>query len=165
MNRTWIGIGLIAMLTLFGCGYGGDHGHDHDTAEPAGLTDADRAAIAADATAWENGAQAGDWAAVAALYHTDAILMPPNAPTATGRDAVLASLSAMPPLTTMNLDHVEVEGAGDWAGVRGNYSMTFDTPDGPVTDTGKFMEIRRRQDDGSWPVIRDIFNSDSPMAH
>jgi ketosteroid isomerase-like protein len=31
---------------------------------------------------------------------------------------------------------------------------------GPVEDQGKFLEIRRRQPDGSWLLAVDIFNSD-----
>ena len=34
----------------------------------------------------------------------------------------------------------------------------------PINDTGKYIEIWRKQADGSWRVIRDIFNSDLPVA-
>ncbi|HEU4419987.1 MAG TPA: hypothetical protein VFT55_13725 [Planctomycetota bacterium] len=39
------------------------------------------------------------------------------------------------------------------------------TPPGApaITDTGKFLVIYRRQDDGSWKVCCDIFNSDLPQ--
>jgi ketosteroid isomerase-like protein len=34
----------------------------------------------------------------------------------------------------------------------------------PVVDTGKGMEIWKKQKDGSWKVSCDVFNSDLPIA-
>lgn len=34
---------------------------------------------------------------------------------------------------------------------------------GPVKDSGKYVEVRRRQADGRWLVAVDIFNSDVPI--
>jgi len=38
------------------------------------------------------------------------------------------------------------------------------TPEGsdPIDDTGKYLEIWKKQADGGWKVVRDIFNSDLP---
>jgi ketosteroid isomerase-like protein len=33
---------------------------------------------------------------------------------------------------------------------------------GPVGDTGKYVEIWRKQRDGSWKVVLDAWNSDLP---
>ena len=42
--------------------------------------------------------------------------------------------------------------------------MTMTPPGAPaITDTGKFLVIYRRQDDGSWKVCCDLFNSDLPQ--
>jgi ketosteroid isomerase-like protein len=42
--------------------------------------------------------------------------------------------------------------------------MEFTMPDSTkVPDTGKFMDIRRRQADGRWLFTHDIFNSDIPL--
>jgi ketosteroid isomerase-like protein len=30
----------------------------------------------------------------------------------------------------------------------------------PVKDTGKFIEIRRKEPNGSWLILRDFWNSD-----
>jgi ketosteroid isomerase-like protein len=41
------------------------------------------------------------------------------------------------------------------------------TPEGvpePIHDQGKFIEIHRRQSDGSWLIMMDIFNTDLPMT-
>jgi ketosteroid isomerase-like protein len=34
----------------------------------------------------------------------------------------------------------------------------------PVADHGKFVEVWKKQADGKWKVVEDIFNSDVPMA-
>ena len=91
--------------------------------------------------------------------------MPPNAPATHGRSAIEAALDEFPPISNFRITNTEVEGIGDLAYVVGTYSMTL-TPEGadPVQDTGKFIEIRRRQADGSWALYRDIYNSDLPAA-
>lgn len=131
--------------------------------EPAGFSDADRAAIEAVSQAFAEGAAAKDWAAVAATYAEDAVLMPPHGPVVQGRDNIQAFFEAFPAHEDFSLETVEIGGHGDLAFVRGVFSMTI-TPDGadPVAATGKFIEIRRKQADGSWPIVRDIFNSDVP---
>ena len=134
--------------------------------EPAALSEADKAAIEATTKAFVEGVNAKDWAAVAATYTKDGVIMPPNGPAVEGRANVQAFLEAFPPLSAFNLVNAEVEGLGDMAYVRGAYTMTI-TPEGadPVTDTGKFIEIRKKQADGSWPLYLDIFNSDVPLSH
>jgi ketosteroid isomerase-like protein len=48
--------------------------------------------------------------------------------------------------------------------VTGHFSMTF-SPDGEtnISDSGTFLEVRERQEDGSWLVTRDMFNSSLPL--
>ena len=41
--------------------------------------------------------------------------------------------------------------------------MTLPGVEGPIPDHGKYIEIWRRQSDGSWKVALDIFNSDLPL--
>ena len=127
------------------------------------LTDADKAAINAKTQAFINGVNAGDWAAVAATYTEDAIVLPPNAPAVRGRSAIEASFAEFPPISDFTITNTEVEGVGDLAYLVGTYTITM-TPEGaePIHDTGKFIEIRKKQADGSWLLHRDIYNSDAP---
>jgi uncharacterized protein (TIGR02246 family) len=132
---------------------------------PALLTDADRAAIAAETQAAIDAFNAGDWAAAAAIYTEDAIVLPPNAPLVRGRSAIEAFLAEVWTFSDFTITNTEVEGVGDLAYVVGTYSMTI-TPEGaePIHDTGKFLEIRKKQADGSWPLYADIYNSDMPAS-
>ena len=131
---------------------------------PAGLTDADRAAIEAASLSWADAANAGDCDRLAAGYAEDAILMPPNHPAVEGRAAIREWCVATPKMTDNVLEVFEIEGSGDLAYVVGRYSTVVHLDGiGAVPDSGKYMEIRRRTADGTWEMTRDMFNSDLPM--
>ena len=110
-------------------------------------------------------AVAGDHAAWAALFLEDAVLNPPHEPAVKGRAAIQAWLGKLPPITEFILKPAQVEGRADLAYVLGTYTMTMAPPGapGPIKDSGKYLEIRRRQTDGRWLVAVDIFNSDLAM--
>jgi uncharacterized protein (TIGR02246 family) len=130
------------------------------------LTPADVAAIRDSTNVFAKAALAKDFATVAGLYTEDAVVNPPMAPAVKGRAAIRAWLEKFPPLTEFKPSIVKVEGRGDLAYVLGNMSMTM-TPAGapaPVKDSGKYVEIRRKQADGKWLIAVDIFNSDAPPA-
>ncbi len=131
---------------------------------PPSLTEADRAAIQEVSDEFTSSYAAGDAAALMALYTEDATLMPPGGPAVKGRAAIEAFMEALPKVTEMIFTLEEVDGRGDLAFVRGGYRLTMEPPGapGPVTDIGKFVEIRRKQANGRWLVAVDIFNSNSP---
>ncbi len=133
---------------------------------PSALTDADIAAIRAGNASYETAVKAKDWAALAALYAQDAVILPPNQPAVEGRANIQAYFAAFPPMSAFAVPIVEIDGRGDLAFVHGTYSLTV-SPEGapPVTDTGKWLEIRRKQTDGSWLIYRDIWNSDMAATH
>ena len=81
-----------------------------------------------------------------------------------GRAAIAAWMQGLPPVKDFKLTPVEIEGRGDLAYVKGTFTMSMVPPGapGPITDVGKYIEIRRRQADGSWLIALDIFNSDLP---
>ncbi|HET9275536.1 MAG TPA: DUF4440 domain-containing protein [Gemmatimonadales bacterium] len=137
---------------------------------PAGLADADRRMISqmADsaATKFNAAAASKDWTSYTNTYYADdAIILPANGVTVSGRDAITQMLASYPPMSNVRFSIDEVEGAGDLAYARGTYEMDVAVPGAPapVHDKGKFIEIWKKQSDGSWKVARDIFNSDLPM--
>lgn len=60
---------------------------------------------------------------------------------------------------------IETEVAGDWAWQRGTYTVEATPKAGGESNSlaGTFLRIYRRQPDGSWRMIRDMFNS-SPVT-
>ena len=64
------------------------------------------------------------------------------------------------------LNTMAVEGSGDVAYAVGTYRMAL-TPKKagakplPV-DEGKYIEVLKRQDDGSWKIVYDIWNPSAP---
>lgn len=134
-------------------------------AAPAGLSDADRAAMTKMDEDFAKMAMAADYAGLVKMYYADdAVLLAPNVAAATGHAAIEAVLRTLPPVSNFALEPTEMVGAGDMAYVRGRYVMTMTIPGaGAVPDSGKYLEIYRKQADGSWKVTRDMFNSDVPM--
>jgi ketosteroid isomerase-like protein len=116
---------------------------------------------------WSSAAGAKDLDKTVSYYSEDAIVMPPNAPSATTKEAirsvwkeVLASPGAA---VSWKATKVEVAKSGDLACVSGTYEETTTDASGkPVKDRGKYVEIFKKQVDGTWKVVADIWNSDLP---
>ncbi len=134
--------------------------------EAAGLSEEDVAAIRAASKAFAEAMLAGDWATLAGFYSEDAVFMPANEPAVKGRAAIQAWHEAAHATTTQfTAPPVEIDGRGDLAYVWGTYSFTF-TPEGapePIHDSGKWVAVSRKQPDGSWLTVVNIFNSDLPV--
>jgi len=103
-------------------------------------------------------------------YSEDASLLAPNAPIASDKQSIRAAwASLLGPDTslTWQASKVDVARSGDVAYVVGVYQMTMKDPQGKAaTDRGKFVEVWKKQPDGNWKTVADIFNSDLPApAH
>jgi uncharacterized protein (TIGR02246 family) len=108
------------------------------------------------------GVEKGDAALIASLYAPDARLLPPGAEAVTGEgiQAYWQSFLDMG-VTGGRLDLVTFEERDDLAVQEGRYEVTNGSE---VLDTGKFVDVSRRQPDGSWKLIIDIFNSSQTPA-
>ncbi len=56
---------------------------------------------------------------------------------------------------------IEVAVSGDLAYDRGTYELSMDTPQGRISDHGKYMAVWKKTAEG-WKVVADIMNSDLP---
>ena len=107
---------------------------------------------------WQAAYNAGDGAAIAALYTEDGMLMPPNSAPVDGREAIAAFWTqAVAAGGSTELTTKEVYGSGDMAVEIGMYSGT--NADGTHSDHGHFAVIYKKVD-GKWMMYRDMWNSD-----
>lgn len=164
MKRLMIIPLVLVLCFTFSCQQG-EEVAEEAVAEVVGLSDEDVAAIKAFHDVYVQAALEGGWEATLEFYTEDTIMMPPNAPMIQGKEALKAFSEVFPPVTAFNMTLDEIDGRDDLAFVRGSFSMTL-TPEGapePIQDIGKFIEILRKQQDGSWLIAIDIFNSDLPL--
>lgn len=127
----------------------------------AALSDDDLAANQALTEKVERAFLEADWDLLATCYTDDAVLMAADRPEIVGREAIKEFYSQFPPAKSGTMADTEVVGFGDYAYVKGAVNMVFDIPGmGEYEENGKYLEIRKRQDDGSWLITHDMYNSD-----
>ena len=136
-------------------------------AAPARLSAEDEKAIRDADVAWAKAATAGDAAALTAFYAGDAVLMPPGSPALRGTDEINKFFTGMTGAysTPFELKTAAVEGRGDLAISTGDYSVTL-TPKQkgakPLpTEEGKYLGVMKKQPDGSWKLIYDMWNTNA----
>lgn len=134
---------------------------------PAPSAASDLAAIKAVNVAWNQHYNAGDGAAVAALYADDAVLSVPGVPPLRGKEAINAFyLKDVPStlaagITVADDPASDVEQSLDLAWQWGTYRNTNKA--GGVVDSGKYLTVFERRG-GKWMIVRDMWNSDNPAA-
>jgi len=117
---------------------------------------------------WSAAAGAKDLDKAVSFYSDDAIVMPPNAPVATTKEAirnVWKDLIASASSVSWKATRVEVAKSGDMAYVSGTYEVILNDASGkPINDRGKYLEVWEKQADGKWMCGADIWNSDLPAS-
>jgi uncharacterized protein (TIGR02246 family) len=130
-------------------------------AQAAGGVEEGKAGIAQSNAKWEAGVKAGDAAAIAALYMTDALILPPGEATVQGRAGAEKFFGGMlkAGVKSVTLNTENVERAGDYAIETGTVTLTVQ-PEGKEAQksTAKYVVVWKHQKDGSWQLHRDIWN-------
>jgi len=85
----------------------------------------------------------------------DIVFFPPEEAPLSGKAACRAFLDAFPTPTSFTAEVADADGDGNLAFTSGRVTGTFD--DG-TESTLSFVGVHRRQADGSWRMIRDIWN-------
>jgi ketosteroid isomerase-like protein len=132
-----------------------------------GSSAADAKAIQARSELWSKAGSVKDSASFAGFFADDATVMFPHEPVFRGMDSIKAVLTPMmqDPNFALSFTTGKVEVSGVLAYTQGTVSLKTTARDGkPFTDTGKYLTVWKKQPDGSWKVIEDIFNSDLPPA-
>ena len=107
---------------------------------------------------------AGDAAQVAALYSKDAIFMMPETPAYKGTKGVRALNQAMIDAGWRSIKFKTIKSGsdGDLAFNIGSVSMDQPSDGGTAKVKGKYLDVYRRQRDGSWKIIATMYNTDKP---
>ena len=149
----WVIVGLV--LTSTGCA-------------SAGHTDAQSQILRVDAE-WSRAAQDRDVDRVVSFWADDAMVFPPGSPAVVGKTAIrefVAKSFQTPGFgISWKTTTVAVSRGGDIAYTTGTNRVTFSGPDGKqVTVEGKAVAGWRREKDGGWKCVIDIWNdlSSSP---
>ena len=100
-------------------------------------------------------------------FAADASLSPQGMPIAEGHDAIKQAISgmmAMPGFAlTWEATKADVGASGDLGYTVGAYTVTMgDSTGTPMTEKGKYVTVWKKQPDGQWKVVQDIFNADAP---
>jgi uncharacterized protein (TIGR02246 family) len=137
---------------------------------PAAISPADETKIRSVDSAFAAAANAGDVAGIVAVYASDAALLAPNLPPQKGHDAIQAFWSGLLDAYTVRfeLGSDTIEGRGDLAYNQGHYRFTAvpKAKGAPGSaDEGKFVEILRKQPDGSWKYVVDMYSSNLALQH
>lgn len=114
---------------------------------------------------WSKATGARDVEKMTSYYSDDAMVMLPNIPTLTGKESIRAFWNSMLDQSfSGGWKTTKVEVSGDLAYVTGNYEFNDNDGGGkPITDKGKYVEVWKKQADGSWKCVADMFSSDMPV--
>jgi ketosteroid isomerase-like protein len=131
--------------------------------------DAVRELRAADA-AWLKTYEAKDVEKAVAFCDDQGSLLWPNAPKATGKSAITKATASAFAIPDFKLewrpDQIAVARSGELGYTSGTYTWTFKDASGkPAADKGKYLTVWKRQQDGSWKVLFDMFNTDQPAPN
>ena len=155
MKQTVLVLSLAAALLLGGCATVG-------RADPQGF----RAEVEAIYAKYAGSVTAGDGDLWLTNWDEEGVQMRPDSQSVVGKKAIEERVRKVWPtlVMTMTIKVEEAAAAGDWGYAKGTYLQTI-TPraGGPTTKVdGKWLDILKRQPDGSWKLYLDCFNSNVP---
>lgn len=116
---------------------------------------------------WLRAAQSRDIDRTVSFWAEDAMVFPPGSPAVVGRAAIrefVAKSFQTPGFgISWKTTTVEVSRGGDLAYATGTNRVTFSGPDGkPVAVDGKAVTVWRREKDGAWKCVIDVWNDAAP---
>ncbi len=128
---------------------------------------AEAAAISKADSEWDQASAAKSAERWLSYYTDDAIMMPPGENVCkdkASREASIKNMFAIPGMSLRFQDtKVEVSRMGDLGYAAGVYQWTSKDAKGKdYHETGKYCETWKKQSDGNWKCIVDIWNADAP---
>ena len=156
-----IGAAAIA-LSLGGCQKQGSAG-----ASDAGAV---KDAIKADEKKWNDQFKSKDMEALVGHYADDAYFVAPGVKPADGsmaiRKAYSEGLADNAFKISFSSDKIDVAGSGDMAYARGRFTEQYTDPktNKVMSDSGSYVTVYKKQQDGSWKAQEDFAASDPDAA-
>src|SRR5688572_12625017 len=117
---------------------------------------------------WAQAAAEGrDIDRILSYWTDDAVVLPPGLPSVEGKAALRQYVEGMIQIPgfkiTWESKDVTLSPDGQLAYMFSRNEVTMNAPDGaPVTTAGRAVTIWRRESDGEWRCIVDIWNAESP---
>ena len=123
------------------------------------------AAIMKADSAWDKASEAKSADGWLSYYADDAIMMPPGEPVCkdkASREASIKNMFAIPGMSLrFQTTKVELAKSGDMGYAVGVYQwVSKDAKGKDYHETGKYCETWKKQTDGNWKCIVDIWNAD-----
>ena len=112
---------------------------------------------------WSNAVGAKDVEKTMSYYADDALMMPPNIPTLTGKQSIRTLWKSLleAPGFAGGWKATKVDVSGHLSYVTGTYEITETDDSGKaMTDKGTYLKVWKKQPDGSWKCVADMFSSD-----
>ena len=155
-SRSLVGTLLISVAT--GC---------VPTGDPSGDPAADEAAIRAVDSQMVAALHARDLDMWLGFLAEDARMMPPDAPVVEGKTAIRGLIADLFSLPEFSVTHhpgvITVGRGGDLAYISYAYELTVpDSQGGSITEKGKDISVFRKQADGAWKLVVDMWSPNEP---
>lgn len=114
---------------------------------------------------WSAVAAGDDVEALMSYWADDAVMMAPDQPPLRGKDAIRAFVSSAAEIPGFSVSweplEAHVSESGDMAYLIEQNQMTMpDSTGALMTEYNKVVTVWRKQDDGSWKNVVDMWNSD-----
>jgi len=158
---------VIAAATTFACAE--PQGESMDDTEAADAAMAARQAVEQAMNglqdAYVTAYNAGDAAGVAALFAEDGTQAPPNEPARSPAEieAGLAEQLSSGPTFSLTVEREDMVVGKGRAAAWGGFTVTMTPPDGdPQTFNGRWGTVIRQEPDGTWKIIRHLYNYENP---
>lgn len=162
MNKLVLVFATVSVLVLAGCAPAG----------PQVDIAAEKAAIEKMLADWVVATNQGGEAGAdgyASFVTEDAVFLPPNAERVDGRGGVRELMLQFTQAEDFSIDwkatSIEVAADGKLAYAIGTFEFSLkDAAGNPVSDKGKFVDVYKKQADGSWQCSVGMWSSDLPAT-
>ncbi len=168
ITKTALVLVLVPFLGLVACAeQAGEEGAETMEMAMAADLEAVAEAFAAARAEYKRAFEAGDAAALAALFTEDGIQLPPDGEMRKGRTAIEQDFAAGFAETTsreVTITQTDMGASGSLAYEIGNFTLTLHVEGvaDPIVDEGEYLVVSKRMEDGSWKIYAHMWGSDLP---